>query len=177
MNRRLLPLLVAVVAVMSLVVPLGLSFATAQEGTPIAGPELPPGVTAEFIAGAPLAELPANPGMAVLVRLTLEPGAVLPPLPDDPTGGLVVVESGNLTIRSAGPITVSRATGPDEEFLMEPVAPDTEATLGPGDALYVGPFQDTEVRNDGDEPGVFLLVNILPSEGGEEAPATGTPAA
>jgi hypothetical protein len=55
---------------------------------------------------------------------------------------------------------------------MEPVATDTETTLGPGDALYVGPFQATEVRNDGDEPAVLLLVNILPSEGGEAPPAT-----
>ena len=171
MLRRTLPLLIAVVALFGVSAPLSLQLAVAQEGTPAAGPELPQGVTAEFLGGAPLTELPANPGLAVLVRLTLEPGADFPPDPNDPTGGLVVIESGILTFRSAGPVTVSRAS--EEDFVMEPVAADTESTLGPGDAVYVGPFQQTEVRNDGDEPAVFLLVNILPSDMSEEMlPAT-----
>jgi hypothetical protein len=170
MLRRTLPLVLAVVALFGLIAPLSLQLAVAQESTPMAGPELPSGVTAEFIGGAPLAELPANPGLVVLVRLTLEPGAILPPEPNDPTGAFVVIESGVLTARSTGPLTVSRAS--EEDFIMEPVATDTETTLGPGDALYVGPFQATEVRNDGDEPAALLLVNILPSEGGEAPPAT-----
>src|SRR5215210_5364087 len=170
MLRRTLSLLIAVVALFGLVAPLSLQPAVAQESTPMAGPELPSGVTAEFIGGAPLAELPANPGLVVLVRLTLEPGAILPPEPNDPAGAFVVIESGTLTTRSTGPLTVSRAS--EEDFIMEPVATDTETTRGSGDALYVGPFQATEVRNDGDEPAVFLLVNILPSEGGEAPPAT-----
>jgi hypothetical protein len=170
MLRRTRPLVIAVVALFGLISPLSLQLAVAQESTPMAGPELPPGVTAEFIGGAPLAELPANPGLVVLVRLTLEPGAILPPEPNDPTGAFVVIESGALTTRSTGPLRVSRAS--EEDFIMEPVAADAETTLGPGDALYVGPFQATEVRNDGDEPAVFLLVNILPSEGGEALPAT-----
>jgi quercetin dioxygenase-like cupin family protein len=171
MIRRTFPLLIAVVVLFGLIAPRSLQQAVAQESTPMAGPELPPGVTAEFLGGAPLAELPTNPGLVVLVRLTLEPGAILPPEPNDPTGAFVVIESGALTTRATGPLTVSRAS--EEDFIMEPVAAETETTLGPGDALYVGPFQDTEVRNDGDEPAVFLLVNILPSEGGEEAlPAT-----
>jgi hypothetical protein len=171
MIRRTLTLVIAVVVLFGLNAPLSLQIAVAQESTPQAGPELPSGVTAEFIGGAPLTELPANPELVVLVRLTLEPGAILPPEPNDPTGAFVVIESGALTTRSTGPLTVSRAS--EEDFIMEPVATDTETTLGPGDALYVGPFQATEVRNDGDEPAVFLLVNILPSEGGEEAlPAT-----
>jgi hypothetical protein len=176
MVRRTLLFLITVMVLFGLLAPLSPQLAIAQEGSPVAGPELPTGVTAEFIAGAPIGPLPASPGLALLVRLTLDPGAVFPPNPDDPTGSFVVVESGVLTFRSAGPLTVSRATGPDEDFLMEPVAADTEATLSQGDAVYVGPFQGTEVRNDGDEPGVFLLVNILPSEGSEEAPTIATPA-
>lgn len=175
MLRRTLPLLIVVVALCGLVAPLNPRLAVAQEGSPVAGPELPPGVTAEFIGGAPLAELPANPGLVVLVRLTLEPSAVLPPDPNDPTGAFVVIESGALTVRSTGPLTVSRAS--EEDFIMEPVATDTETSLAPGDALYVGPFQATEIRNDGDEPAVFLLVNILPSDASEETPLTATPAA
>ena len=175
MLRRTLALLIAAVALFGLVAPLSPQFAVAQEGSPVAGPELPPGVTAEFIGGAPLAELPANPGLVVLVRLTLEPGAILPPEPNDPTGAFVVIESGALTAQSTGPLTVSRAS--EADFIMEPVASDTETTLHAGDAVYVGPFQATEVRNDGDEPAVFLLVNILPSDASEEASLTATPAA
>src|SRR5829696_6497463 len=74
MLHRTLSLLIAVVALSGLVAPLSPERVVAQEGSPVAGPELPPGVTAEFIGGAPLAELPANPGLVVLVRLTLEPG-------------------------------------------------------------------------------------------------------
>jgi hypothetical protein len=171
MRRRTFPLLIAVVALFGVSAPLSLHLAVAQESTPAAGPELPPGVTAEFLGGAPLAELPANPGLVVLVRLTLEPGTILPPEPNDPTGGFVVIESGVLTARSTGPLTVSRAS--EADFIMEPVATDTETTLNPGDAVYVGPFRSTEVRNDGDEPAVFLLVNILPSDASEEMlPAT-----
>jgi hypothetical protein len=171
MRRRTLPLLIAVVALLSFTGLPSLQLAVAQEGTPSAGPELPPGVTAEFLGGAPLAELPANPGLVVLVRLTLEPGAIVPPEPNDPTGAFVVIESGALTARSTGPLTVSRAS--EEDFILEPVATDTETTLAPRDALYVGPFQSTEVRNEGDEPAVFLLVNILPSDMSEEMlPAT-----
>jgi hypothetical protein len=175
MLRRTLSLLIAVMALSGLVAPLSPERVVAQEGSPVAGPELPPGVTAEFIGGAPLAELPANPGLVVLVRLTLEPGAILPPEPNDPTGAFVVIESGALTAQSTGPLTVSRAS--EADFIMEPVASDTETTLHAGDAVYVGPFQATEVRNDGDEPAVFLLVNILPSDASEEAPLTATPAA
>ena len=93
------------------------------------------------------------------------------PEPNDPTGAFVVIESGALTVQSTGPLTVSRAS--EEDFILEPVATETETTLAPGDALYVGPFQSTEVRNEGDEPAVFLLVNILPSDMSEEMlPAT-----
>ena len=175
MLRRTPPLIVAVAALFVLIAPCNTQLAVAQQSTPMAGPEMPPGVTAEFLGGTPLAELPVNPGLVVLVRLTLEPGAVLPSEPNDPTGAFVVIESGALTTRSTGPLTVSRAS--EEDFNMEPVAADTETTLGPGDALYVGPFQPTEVRNDGDEPAVFLLVNILSSDASEQAPLTATPAA
>jgi len=69
-----------------------------------------------------------------------------------------------------------RRGGAEDETLMEPVASDTQAILSQGDAVYIGPYQATEVRNDGDEPTEFLLVNILPLEGSEETPTTATPA-
>jgi hypothetical protein len=170
MLRRSLSLLVAVLLLMSVVVPI----AAAQEATPELGPELPPGVNAEFLGGAPMAKLPANPGVAVLVRLTIEPGADLPADPNDPTAAFLVVESGALTLTSQGPMTVSRAS--ETEFRFEPVAEKTEVTLTRGDAVSVGPFQGTEARNDGDEPVVFLLVNILPAGMAGEATPAASPA-
>ena len=66
---------------------------------------------------------------------------------------------------------MSRAS--EEDFIIEPVATDTEIMLSRGDAVYVGPLQSTEIRNDGAEPAVFLLVNILPSDMSEQMlPAT-----
>ncbi|MCC7024193.1 MAG: hypothetical protein IT338_15315 [Thermomicrobiales bacterium] len=170
MFRRPRSLLVAVLLLMCVVVPI----AAAQEATPELGPELPPGVSAEFLGGAPMPELPANPGVVVLVRLTIETGAALPADPNDPTAAFIVVESGALTLTSQGPITVSRAS--EAEFRFEPVAEKTAVTLTTGDAVSVGPFQGTEARNDGDVPAVFLLVNILPAGMAGEATPAASPA-
>jgi quercetin dioxygenase-like cupin family protein len=177
MRRRSLTLLVGIVMLFGFVASQNLPRAVAQEGTPSGEPELPPGATAEFIAAAPLGALPANPDLIAMIRLTLEPGATFPADPNDPTGAFVIVESGTLTIRTEAPLTVSRATGPEEDFNMEPIASDTDVTLGPGDAVYVEPFQAPEARNDGDEQAVFLLVNILPSEEEGGATPNATPAA
>lgn len=132
--------------------------AAAQEATPAASPaaegELPPGVSLEFIAGAPVAELPPTSASMVLVRLTLQPGAVLPVSPDDPSGSLVVVEAGTLTVR------------------FEDAA--TESTYGLGDAFYGPPFVAGEVSNRGPEPAVLLLAIVAPEEG-ESGAATPAP--
>ena len=144
----------------------------AQEGTPAAEERLPLGAAAAFLAGGPIAELPQRPGYLVMVRLTLEPGAVLPPNPNDPTFALVYVESGTLTIRSEAAVGVARAT-PGAEFpAEEELAAGTELTLGPGDSFVAPPNVHGELRNDGTAPAVLLMALAVPAEAG--APA-GTP--
>jgi len=157
MRRHPFLVVVAALMLLGLIVPPSASFAAAQEGTPAAGSaaedELPPGVTSEFIGGGPVTELPPTPGFMVLVRLTIEPGAVLPADPNDPSGAFVVVEAGTLTLR-----------------LQEPA---TESTLGPGEAFYGAPFVEGELSNEGQEPVVLLLAIIGPEEG--EPAATPAP--
>lgn len=153
MRRFSVPFAVMVIVLLGLLAPRSLPLATAQEGTPAAEDELPPGVTSEFIAGASAAELPPTPAFMVLVRLTLEPGAVLPADPNDPSGAFVVVEAGTITVRLEDPAT--------------------EATLGPGESFYGPPFVAGEVSNQGQEPAVLLLAIIGPEE--DESAATPAP--
>ena len=77
---------------------------------------------------APPREPPAGPFHLGLLRFTNEPGSVFIGAADDPSGGLVLVESGVVTVRLEEPATITRATGPEE------VAADTEFTLGPGES-------------------------------------------
>ncbi len=164
MRRLLVPLVVAAVIVLGLgfVVPRGLPLAVAQDAPAAASPtaedELPPGVTSEFIAAGSVADLPPTPAFMVLIRLTLEPGAVLPADANDPSGAFIVVEAGTPTIRLDGPSA-------------------TESTLGPGDSVYGPPFTAGEIRNDGQEPVVLLLAIIGPEGVDADESGAATPAA
>jgi hypothetical protein len=155
MRRPSLPLAAALVLLIGLVALGGRSFAAAQEATPAAaaGDELAPGVTSEFITGAAVGELPPTPAFMVLVRLTMEPGAVLPADPNDPTGTLLLVESGTLAVRLGAPTAIA-------------------STLGPGESIYGAPFSAGELRNDGREPAVLLLAIIGPEEADDAGVAT-----
>ncbi len=152
------PLSVVAVMLLGLVALQGLPAATAQGGTPAASPAvedfLPPGVTSEFIAAGRVAMLPPTPGSIALFRLTLEPGAGFPPDPNNPTGSFVVVEAGAVTVRSE--------TSPVAEGLHQA-----------GESFYLEPFAATEVRNDGQELLVLLVVNLAP----EQQDELGTPLA
>ena len=172
--RRLSILVLVIAAVLAGWVALGRPAVgtVAQEGTPAAEEMLPPGVAAAFLAGGPIAELPQRPGYLVLVRLTVEPGAVLPADPNDPTFALIYVESGTLTVRAEAALPIARAT-PGAEFpVEEELAAGTELTLGPGDSFVVPPNVHGELRNDGAAPAVLLMGLAVPAEAG--APA-GTP--
>ena len=175
MHRRTLLLVVLLLALGA--APRALPIA-AQSATPAAdqgGPPMPPGLSAEWVAGAPVDALPAKADLIVLLRLTLAPGAVLPADPNDPSAAFVVVESGTLTMQSDNALTISRATGPDAPDLkLEQVAPHTKTTLAKGDAVYGGPQTPVEVSNEGSEPAVFLLVNLGPES--QMGPPEATPA-
>lgn len=158
-----------------------LTTAAAQEATPAAaeGEEfLPEGVSFEFLGYGPGIALPANPADVVLLRLTLEPGASFPLDPNDPSIGLVAIESGALAFVMDEPITVLHPVvdgfpGPDD---FETVPAGEEFTLEEGASAVFPPNIGGEFRNDGEEAVSLLVALIAPPEAGEGAtPVAGTP--
>ncbi len=143
--------------------------AIAQEATPSA--EEMVGETFEPLGFAVGVELPSPADMFV-ARFSLEPGAGFPLEASDPTGGMVVVESGAFTVRVEEMAwTVNRGealraamagTGEEADFsaAMEEVAMGEEAVLEAGDAAWVPGGVSGEIRNDGQEPaeGIVFLV-------------------
>src|SRR3954454_16615653 len=76
--------------------------AVAQDATPSAD-MAQEGITYEPVTFAQGVALPSS-GDMFIVRIGLDPGARLPIDANDPTSGLLVVESGTLTINAAGPM-------------------------------------------------------------------------
>src|SRR5215212_3800343 len=72
--------------------------AIAQEASPAAqeGMMEPEGVTFEPLTVTSEVTLP-SPAVMIAARFTIDPGAVLPSDASDPTGGMVIVESGTFT--------------------------------------------------------------------------------
>nr|MBA3415229.1 hypothetical protein [Chloroflexia bacterium] len=103
-----------------------------------------------------------------ILSFTNAPGAVFTTPADDPTAGLLLVESGTLTVRLAAPVTVNRATGPEE------VPAGTDFVLGSGDSFLWLPYVAGETRNEGQEPAVTLLAFLAPEAEAATA-AAGTP--
>ena len=147
--------------------------ALAQEATPAAEEMMPEGVTFELITLASGVDL-TSPVDLLVARLTLQPGTALPSAESDPGVGLVVVESGSLTVQVDGPVTVTRGAGLGEAMaaaeetgdfttLTEPVAEGEAVTLEVGDAAYLPANVAGELRNDGDEPVVMLGFLVVPS--------------
>ncbi len=146
----------------------------AQGVTPVPGIE-PEGVIFEPLAITSGVTL-ASPADIIAVRLRIEPGAGFPLETSDPTGGMVIVESGTFTIRVDAPWAITRggsamaaiataeATGtytpPDEQ-----IASGEEVTMSAGDAAYIPGSVSGEIRNDGDEPAVAHVVLIGPTQG------------
>jgi hypothetical protein len=142
----------------------------------------PEGVTFEPIAIASGLTLP-SPADIIAVRFRIEPGAVLPLEASDPTGGMLIVESGTFTIRldtawaisRSGSLTAAFATAEASGTYTpadEQIASGDEATLGAGDAAYIPGSITGEIRNDGAEPAAGLVVLIGPTEAMTEATPT-----
>jgi hypothetical protein len=149
------------------------SGASAQEPFATPGPgefELVPGQIGRELAGGLVPEPPTGPLYFGLLRITVAPGSVFTGPADDPSVGLNLVESGELTLRMEAAVTVTRATGPEE------VAAGTEFTLGPGESFIWPPNVAGELRNDGPEPAVQLLAYLFPTEEEAATPMAGTPA-
>jgi quercetin dioxygenase-like cupin family protein len=172
---RRFPVLVSVVALMLLGI-LALHaqpVAIAQEATPPGEAMEPEGVTFEPIAIASGLTLP-SPADIIAVRFRIEPGAVLPLEASDPTGGMLIVESGTFTIRldtawaisRSGSLTAAFATAEASGTYTpsdEQNASGDEATLGAGDAAYIPGSITGEIRNDGPEPAATLAVLVGPT--------------
>src|SRR5262249_42093970 len=154
----------------------------AQQSTPAAGQMMPAGVNFEPVAFATGVDLPSPADMAVL-RFTEEPGASLPLEQNDPTGGLLGVESGTFTLQGEKEIAVSRGAGLSEAMAtpqtggeysppQEMVAAGEEVTLKQGDAAWVPGSVTGEIRNDGDTAatGIVFLVGPPGTMMGEATP-------
>lgn len=140
--------------------------AIAQEATPAAEEMMPEGLTFEPVTFATGVEA-ASPFDLFVFRIGLDAGAILPSDENDPSVGIVLVESGTLTVQMDGPVSVTRGAGlaeammateatGDFESLSESVTPGEAVTLEAGDAAYIGANIGGEIRNDSQERAVAL---------------------
>jgi quercetin dioxygenase-like cupin family protein len=166
MRRFSVFLLIIAVMVLGIVAVRVQPAAIAQEATPAGEAMGFEGITFELVSLASDAEV-ASPSDLAVVRIGFDPGASLPGEENDPTVGIVLVESGTLTVQANGPLTVTRgatlgdamataeATG-DFSTIMEAAAAGEAVTLEAGDAAYLPANIPGEIRNDGQEPAVAL---------------------
>jgi quercetin dioxygenase-like cupin family protein len=156
--------------------------AVAQEATPASGEMSFEGLTFEPLAIVEGLNVPPSSELLV-AHVSLDPGATLPSSESDPQDGLLIVESGTLTLRLEAPLTVSRS-GSLGAAIATAVAsgvfsPESEAfasgeefTLEAGDSVYVPAHIAGEVRNDGQERAEALLILLGPPEPMAEATPT-----
>ena len=169
MNHRTRLRVLASVVLFSLVLGGGVGSTRAQEATPAAG-------GAFQMLGLATGVLLPSPADLVLARVGFNPGESFSFDASDPNGVLVLLESGELTIRvdeqgwtiSRGAalqqaMTTAAETGPDLSGVMEEVARGEAGTLQAGDVAYIPGNLTGEVRNDGQEPASALLVEIGPT--------------
>jgi len=169
---------------------LALALALAQDGTPSAAGD-DGGFGLEGVSFEPLALASGMtlPGQAdlVLVRIGLEPGAVLPSDPDDASLAMVLIESGEITLALDGPVTITRAgafapalataeAGGTFVAPEETTGAGETVTVGAGDVVFFPPNIGGEIRNDGADPVVGLAFIVEPPSSGGALPAEGTPA-
>ena len=156
----------------------------AQEATPAAEEFAPEGISFEPLAFAPGLALPATSDLS-LIRVGFDPGAGFPSEEGDPTYALVVVESGELTVRLEGTLVVTRAgafeaamaeaeTGGAFAPATEQIPAGQEVTLQPGDTVLFPPLVAGEIRNAGQERTVVIAVLVAPPFA-EATPTAGTP--
>jgi quercetin dioxygenase-like cupin family protein len=181
--RRLSVLVSLIVVVLLGVLALHVQPVTlAQEATPDAEEEMPEGFTYEQVTFASGIDLTSPLDLNVF-RFGLEPGTAVP-VEDAPGAGILLAETGTLTVQVDGPVTVTRGAGMDEAMataeatgdfsgLMEPVAAGEAVTLEAGDAAYIPGDVPGEIRNEGSEPATGLAFVLYPAEGtmGEATPA------
>jgi len=155
----------------------------AQEATPAAEEMMPEGFTYQQVMFASGIELTSPLDLNVF-RFGLEPGTATP-VDASPGDGVLVVESGSLTVEVDGPVTVTRAAGMQEAMataeatgdfsgVMESVAAGEAVTLEAGDAAHIPADVPGEIRNEGSEPATGLAFIVYPT-GTMMGEATPTP--
>jgi hypothetical protein len=182
MRRWTPPLVLGLVVLLGLILTGRLSgIARAQTAAPTAD-GMPLGVSAQPLGLGHVATLPAAPADLLLIRFTVAPGASVPIDPNDPSLTLASIESGTLTLRFDGPLTVTRASamtamatpGAMAMPATEQIPAGTTATLRAGDSVIGPPNVGGTLRNAGTEPVVVLNAIISPEQMG---PLAATPPA
>jgi quercetin dioxygenase-like cupin family protein len=172
MRRWCVLLSLSVVVLLGVLARHALPVALAQEATP-AGVTIGE-VTFQPVAFAPDLSLPSQ-GDLVVGRAALEPGGVVPIQADDPALGILLVESGTLTVQVEGPMTVTRGTGLGEAMttaqasgdvgpLLEAVPAGQAVTLAAGDAASIPAHVAGQIRNEGQVRAERLAILVLPPE-------------
>ncbi len=175
MRRFRVPLSVVAVVLLGVLALTAQPVAIAQEGTPSAEMSME-GLTFTLLGvveGAPL----HSPADVQVARTGFDPGASFPFDASDPTGTIVVVEAGALTVHVEEQAwTISRGGAlqqamasmetpgaePDMTGVLEEVAMGAEATVEAGDVAYIPGGVSGEVRNAGEEHAEALVVIIAP---------------
>ena len=139
----------------------GVETAHAQEATPAPVGEvsgMPEGVTLIPLGGFPVHDLPTEPFMIRMMRVTLEPGALIPPAAV-PYPAAAYVEAGEGVMCPEGG-EGRWLYGPDGELLdsgtMEMVFPV-------GTWCYTSPNTVDGIRNDGTDQASILGIELVPT--------------
>jgi quercetin dioxygenase-like cupin family protein len=135
--------------------------AHAQEATPAPVGEvsgMPEGVTLIPLGGFPVHDLPTEPFTIRVVRVTLEPGAVVPPgAVPYPVGAYV--ETGEVVLVPEG--GGRWVYGPDGELLDSGTM--EEMVLPVGTWFYTSPNTVDGIRNDGTDQALILGIELVPT--------------
>jgi quercetin dioxygenase-like cupin family protein len=159
---------IVVVMMLGLVALQAQPVAIAQEATPTMEEVVPEGVIFQLKSVTNGVDL-ASPADLLVFQASLEPGTALPVDPT-PGVGVLVVESGSLTVQVDGEVRVTRGGAVDA---METVTAGEAVTLGAGDIAYIPGNVPGEIRNEGQEAATALAFLVYPSEGmtGEATPS------
>ncbi len=131
----------------------------AQEASPVVAEEmleLPPGVALAVLTQLAPVELPAAPAALGVIRLTLEPGAEIPPHPH-PGLEIVLIETGSVSVRVVeGPAILGVRAGAEAGAAPDTAGPGEELTAAAGDIGIVPAGNVSDAR--AGEEGATILV-------------------
>jgi hypothetical protein len=156
--------LVLIVMIMSLTGQGLLQGTSAQDATPAASPGAgaQEGFSARTLALGTVDILSPGTGSLAIGRIVVAPGVTVPFDATDPAATLFVVSTGELTFRIAGPVSVARKAdkGTPAAAELEPIAADTEFTMGEGDSVLFPPATGGEMRNSSDAEATALVATL-----------------